>query len=141
MKRAGRFRNALIVGSAVASVLVALSACSQQGEGDRCDFDNGDIDCASGLICLPATNQNGRGAGTGTVNPPYNNSDRCCPPDRTQATHPACTVPKSPVAGDSGTPADSGPTPDATVTDSAADSPSDAASDAADDAADAADGD
>lgn len=130
MKRARRIRNASIVGSAVASVLIALSACSQQAEGDRCDFDNGSADCADGLICLPATNQGGRGAGTGTVNPPYNNADRCCPQDRTRATHPACTVPTSPVAGDSGPPADSGPTPDAAVVDAPADSPAEA-SDAA----------
>jgi hypothetical protein len=138
MKRAeGRYRKAWAVGSAVAAVLVVLSACSQQGEGDRCDFDNGDSDCGDGLICLPKSNQSGRGTGIGTVNSPYNSSDRCCPPDRTKATHPACTVPVTPTA-DAGTPADSGPTTDSGSTDSGSDASD--ASDAAD-ALDAADAD
>lgn len=137
MNRARRHRNALIAGTAVASVLAVLSACSQMDEGERCEFDNGDSDCADGLICLPATNQGGRGAGVGTVNPPYNTSDRCCPPDRRLATHPACTLPSSPLI-EAGTPADSGPVPDATF-----DSPDDAPSEASDaaEAGDAPDGD
>lgn len=126
MKRPGRYRRSArlrarpvlagIVGVAIASLLVALGACSNNGEGDRCNFDNGDDDCQEGLVCLPASNQGGRGAGLGTVNPPYNNSDRCCQPDRTRASHPACTLPSSPIATDSGPPPDTGPTtPDATV--------------------------
>ncbi|HVW26510.1 MAG TPA: hypothetical protein VHC69_14175 [Polyangiaceae bacterium] len=29
----------------------AASACSNQGEGQRCDKNSGDSDCASGLVC------------------------------------------------------------------------------------------
>jgi hypothetical protein len=134
-----RFRTAGIIGFAVASVILSvvslgsLGACSNMSEGGRCNFDNGNDDCQSPeLICLPATNQGGRGAGLGTVNPPYNNSDRCCPVDRSTATHPACTLPTSPVA-------DAAPTGDAgPAIDSGVDATVDAA-DAADDASDASD--
>lgn len=138
MKRPLRFKTAALAGVAVASALIATSACSDMGEGERCNFDNGNDDCQDGLICLPATNQGGRGGGLGTVNSPYNNSDRCCPADRTTATHPACTVPQSGV-GDAAPSADTGPTVDATTADTGADASSDASD--ASDAADAPDGD
>ena len=117
----------VIIGSLIAT-FVALAACSNNGEGERCDFDNGNDDCQDGLVCVPATAQGNRGAGYGTVNPPYNSSDRCCPLDRTTASHPACVLGAS-------TGADAAPTPPTDAGDAA--SSSDAASDAPSDAPDA----
>lgn len=112
---------------------LVLSACSNNAEGERCQTANNNDDCEQGLICLASSQ----------VNPSYNSSDRCCPVDRTQATHPACTLLTNPVAGDSSPPADTGPAQDTgtsdTGTDTGVDSGTDA--DAGDpDAADAADG-
>jgi hypothetical protein len=131
IRRKRRTKAAAIVTVALVSGWIALSACSNMSEGERCQVANNSDDCQDGLICLPA-NQ---------VNPNYANADRCCPPDRTKATHPACTLLQSSVAGDSAPPADTGPV----GTDSGGDTGADAGSDAADadagelDAADAAD--
>lgn len=49
-------------------------ACSAQGEGQRCNTENGDDDCADGLQCFSAPSILG---------------EVCCPTDGT-ATDPAC---------------------------------------------------
>jgi len=136
MSRARRIR---IVGVLMASMLggiVTLAACSNQAEGERCQAENGNDDCQDGLVCLAASQKDFNG-GTGFVNAPYNNSDRCCPLDRDNATHPACVNLQTTVTGDGAAPpAETGPTPDAATDSSQADTGTDAA-----DAADAADGD
>jgi hypothetical protein len=129
-----RYRTAGIVGVAAIGVLVALAACSNQSEGDRCDFDNGNDDCGNGLVCVPKANQTGRSS-NGVVNPPFNNADRCCPLDRNTATHPACTQNTSSTATDAAVPGDTGPLPDVAV-----DAPADVADTGTDSPADAADG-
>lgn len=107
---------ALVVG-ALAGLFVALSACSNQGEGERCNFLNGDEDCGDGLVCYQSTQLKD------------SNADRCCPVDRTTATNPFCQTGGS-SGIDASAPTDSGPsTP-----------PPASASDAGTDAADAADG-
>ncbi|HSO35577.1 MAG TPA: hypothetical protein VLT33_23775 [Labilithrix sp.] len=137
MSRARRIR---IVGILMASLLggvVTLAACSNQAEGERCQAENGNDDCQSGLVCLAATQKTFNG-GQGLVNAPYNNSDRCCPYERSTASHPACVLLQTTITGDGAAPpADTGPTPDATTDSSQADT---STVDAAD-AADAADGD
>lgn len=82
------------------------SACSNQGEGERCEILNGNDDCNTeeGLICFPMTQLRNT------------NSDRCCPADRSRATHPVCKTSADPGGGDSAPPPDTGapsPTPDA----------------------------
>jgi hypothetical protein len=131
--RARRRKIAAVVTSLTVAGWLALSACSNNGEGDRCQVNNNNDDCQDGLICLASSQ----------VNPSYNNSDRCCPVDRTKSTHPACTLLQNPVAGDSAPPADTGPTGDTGTTDTGTDGGNDGAgdADAGDlDAADAADG-
>ena len=112
-------------------VFVALAACSNGGEGERCQAENGNDDCQSGLVCLAAT-QKAFNGGKGLVNPPFNNSDRCCPLDRASTTNPACTVPGSSVTGDAAPPGDTGPAADATAdaADSSTARDADASSDA-----------
>ena len=80
--------------------IVALAACSNQGEGERCDVLNGHDDCKTDqdLRCYPANQL------TNTT------SDRCCPADRSQATAPVCLTPISIVGGDAATTPDTGPT-------------------------------
>ena len=131
-----RRRNiaALVTAFTIAGWLV-LSACSNNGEGERCQFNNNHDDCENGLSCLQASQ----------VNPSYNSSDRCCPADRSTATHPACTLLQNPVAGDSAPPPDTGPAnPDTGTTDTGVDTGTDSGADAGDtdasDAGDAADG-
>ena len=130
MSRGRRFR---IVGVLMASMLggfVTLTACSNQGEGDRCQAENGDVDCQTGLVCLAATVKQFNG-GKGLVNPPYNNSDRCCPLDRDKANHPACVPLTASAAGDGAPPpADTGPKADVSADSPVDTSTPDAASDA-----------
>jgi hypothetical protein len=87
----------------VTGVLAAIgigTACSNQGEGEVCNILNGSDDCQTdnGLSCFRASDLNNV------------TSDRCCPTDRSQATHPACTTPIV-ISGssDAAAPADTGP--------------------------------
>jgi hypothetical protein len=86
----------------VVGVFVAIfAACSNQGEGERCEILNGNDDCKDGLIC---TSENLlRNA----------NSDRCCPSDRSKATHPICKTASEIGLDGSTAPADTGPPPSA----------------------------
>jgi hypothetical protein len=131
--RARRRKIAAVVTTLGMSGWLVLSACSNSAEGERCQVNNNNDDCADGLVCLASSQ----------VNPSYNSSDRCCPVDRTTASHPACTLLQNPVAGDSAPPPDTGPanpdtgTPDTFVPDTGIDTGVDAGDL---DAADAADG-
>ncbi|MBX3261261.1 MAG: hypothetical protein KIS78_07125 [Labilithrix sp.] len=115
MRRAG-----VVILLAVGTFVAFVAACSNQGEGERCEVLNGDDDCKTdeGLVCYPMDQL--RNA----------SSDRCCPADRSKATHPVCVTPTT-VIGDATTPADTGPAPseDASTGD-ASDASSDASSDA-----------
>ncbi len=137
MSRARRIRFVGILMASLVGGIVTLAACSNQGEGDRCQAENGDDDCQSGLVCLAATQKAFNGGGPGLVNAPYNNSDRCCPYDRSTATHPACVLLQTTITGDGAPPpADTGPAVDATTDTNKPDTSTVDAADAADDAAD-----
>ncbi len=71
---------ALLLLALVASMTAAI-ACSNQGEGEYCDTNNGNNDCQDGLACVPAPGV------TGTVN-----RDRCCPVLPAQPTTAACSL-------------------------------------------------
>jgi hypothetical protein len=124
MQTASRYRIVSIVVCTAVAAFVALSACSNYEEGERCEVLNGNEDCKDGLQCTPKAQ----------INTPYDSSDRCCPVDRTTATHPACVVLTTPITTDAA-PLDSntGPTPDATI-DTGTDTspPQEAGTDAAD---------
>jgi hypothetical protein len=112
VKQALSYKKACLVGALVMSGFLALGACSNGGEGDRCESLNGNDDCNTdiGLICTPAALL------VGTT------SDRCCPADRTQATETVCKTPVSGVQADAIAPTDTGPPPtttDASVNDAA----------------------
>ncbi len=130
-------RTACLLGAGMLCVLLALTACSNGSEGDRCEYDNNNDDCKDGLICIPASPRQGAPY---TVNPAYGNSDRCCPPSQSLATHPAC-LPGTGTGSDGSTP-EGGTTDGGTEAgpDAHPDAPVDAPSDATD-AADAPDGD
>ncbi|MDB4933955.1 MAG: hypothetical protein JWP87_927 [Labilithrix sp.] len=106
MQRAVRYRVVSIVLCAVLGGFVALSACSNYEEGDRCEVLNGNDDCASPLQCTPK----------GLIAQGFNNSDRCCPVDRSTATADACKQPQVIIGGDA-TPPDgsTGPLPEASI--------------------------
>jgi hypothetical protein len=135
VKRRGRSRYKLA--SIAVSVLVggwiALSACSNQSEGERCDVANGDEDCKTdeGLVCFPKAQ----------LSAPFNNADRCCPRDRSTAKTDPCKFPTNPIAGDSAPPGDTGPGPDVKVDAPTDSSDADAEAETSTDAADAADAD
>ena len=122
MKRVSFLRTTLIVSALLVAGWTALSACSNQGEGERCELGNGDDECKDGLIC------------TAAVQLPlgFNSSDRCCPVDRSQSTTEECRVGTTgPVDGS----APSGETGPPVSQDSGSEA-SDAASEAADAAED-----
>ena len=77
-----RVRSALcFVVAALASVVLS-SGCSSQGEGEFCDFANGNNDCQSNLVCVEQA--------PGLVGMTGITPSRCCPSDSTQATTSAC---------------------------------------------------
>lgn len=90
-----RFALASAAVSALAGVIFLLVACSQQAEGDRCQLDNNNDDCADGLVCTGSTNLPIAQRGTAT-----DREGRCCPADRTQATVAACAANASTPGGD-----------------------------------------
>lgn len=100
----------LVAGGLITAGFIALAACSNQGEGERCEIANGSDDCKTdeGLICYSATDLG-------------STSDRCCPSDRSKATHPACKTPISGVGSDAQAPTDSGPTDEGGSTTDASD--------------------
>ena len=63
------------------AALVASIACSNQGEGDYCDPQNGNNDCQNGLTCETAP-----GLAGGAVTTP----SRCCPTPPAPATKAVC---------------------------------------------------
>jgi hypothetical protein len=67
---------------AIALALLA-TACSKQGEGERCDPNSGSLDCESGLICRSADQLSitqTRGVAL------------CCPPDGVLPSVNACSA-------------------------------------------------
>ncbi|MBK8258228.1 MAG: hypothetical protein IPK82_36865 [Polyangiaceae bacterium] len=80
--------SSLVVLFAV-SVSALIPGCDKQGEGERCDRENGDLDCASPLVCT-------QGFVLGQT------SDVCCPGDLASATAPECK-PNSATTGTGGT--------------------------------------
>ena len=134
MSRARRYRIVGVMTAMLLGAFLTLAACSEQGEGERCQAENGNDDCESTLVCLAAT-QKAFNGGSGLVNAPYNNSDRCCPLDRSTATHPACVNPTvSPTGDGAAPPPDTGPRPDAPIDSPVETSTPDAAGDASNDA-------
>jgi hypothetical protein len=138
MKLTARFLLLLVVLASVPIAFLFPIGCSGQGEGERCDIhadNNGKDDCAGDLLCTPGGQLNGS-----------NNTDRCCPSDRTTATTIVCQLP---AAGgiDAAPPIDAGqdapattdgpvadaPVSDAPPTDAPSDSPVDAPVDAPED--------
>ncbi|HVJ92406.1 MAG TPA: hypothetical protein VM580_21545 [Labilithrix sp.] len=91
----------MLLGAGLAALFTIVVACSNQGEGERCEVANGNDDCKTdqGLICYPAK-ELGKNV----------ESDRCCPADRAKATHPVCKTSIA-VEGDATAPADTGPPP------------------------------
>lgn len=73
-------RKVVVLG--VSALLVAIaSACSQQGEGERCDREAaGDSDCESPLVCTDFT--------PNMAAP--NKIERCCPPAGIAVTDERC---------------------------------------------------
>jgi hypothetical protein len=99
------YRTASLFGGLAVGIFLAVAACSNQGEGERCQTANGSDDCRSGedLVCTPFTDL------TNTT------SDRCCPRDRSTATNPVCKIAINPVGTDASAPADTGPPPSTTA--------------------------
>ena len=124
-----RHRSAGIALVIVGAFIAIVAACSNQGEGERCEVFNGNDDCKTGedLVCTPFAQLRNT------------DSDRCCPVDRNKATHPICKAAQEEIDTDSATPPDTGPppTPEASTPDAAPDASDDA--DAASDAGDAGD--
>jgi hypothetical protein len=95
----GRWAGITLAAATIVGGALVVAACSNGGEGDRCDFNaenSGDDDCQNGLICWQAAMLSGAG------------SDLCCPPDRAQATTAACAIPAAAPGVDAAIPADTG---------------------------------
>jgi hypothetical protein len=88
---------------------LALAGCSKQGQGERCDQNNGNLDCESDLVC--------KGEGQLSLQVQTRGVGLCCPPSNdstVEACRQTATLPPEPDAGaveETPTPAE--PTPDA----------------------------
>lgn len=125
MQRRRRYRIVSIVLCLALGGVAVVTACSNYGEGERCDVNNNNDDCQNPLQCTPKAQ----------INSPFNSSDRCCPVDRATATHPACTQLQATLDG-AAPPSETGPGTDAV----AADAPAETSAVEAGTDADAADG-
>ena len=105
--------------------------CSSQGEGERCDKNNDNSDCESGLECVSVV------TGTGTTGTQF----RCCPNPRTSSSSAACRgetpLNDATTPNDTGAPDGADTGTDAQTQDSGQDAPADAPTDTGSDAADA----
>lgn len=120
--RSGRLRGLGIIVSAVIAMVAVASACSNNGEGERCQADNGNDDCVDGLQCVRSQEL------------PNTSADRCCPVDRATATALVCKPGVSSIGNN--TPNEGGV--DASRPDTGTDA-ADATTDVADTGTDAAD--
>jgi len=77
----------IIVFSTLLAAMVLSAACSNQGEGGRCDQNNKNDDCGSGLTCQKIQGQE---------------TAICCPPPSKPTSVSAC-IPGQVVQTDSGT--------------------------------------
>lgn len=90
---------------------LAVPACSNMAEGERCDTkgeNGGNDDCLDGLQCTKKED-------LGT------SADLCCPPDRSKATAAACRLPPAPPGGDASIPPLPDGGPDVVVTEAGGD--------------------
>lgn len=110
MQRVRRYKLVSVVLTVAVGAFVALTACSNYEEGERCEILNGNEDCVDGLACTPKA----------LINTPYNSSDRCCPVNRSTASHPACTLLQNPITGDAAPATETGPGTDSSLPDSGA---------------------
>jgi len=103
--------------------LLTVPACSNQGEGERCNVqgDNfGRDECQDNMRCTPANELTG------------STTDRCCPDNRAQAQTAICSVPTNRPDQSNAPPSDAATVIDAGPTDGGSGANSDAAVDAAD---------
>jgi hypothetical protein len=77
MHRLGSLISVAIVLALVASF---FGACTTHGEGGRCDSRNGNADCDSNLVCIPAGDIVLPLTEAGIIQ--HSNADICCPMDR-----------------------------------------------------------
>lgn len=84
-----------------------VCACSEQGEGERCDTNNGHYDCEPGLVCRTLESLNIEGEVPGAA--------LCCPPDGVPPSVDSCratsTIPNEPDAGPLPDPGNVSPAP------------------------------
>lgn len=81
--RMSRFASLLAASLVVSTLAVfAMPGCSNQGEGERCDPNNNNDDCASGLTCQTIAGQP---------------SPLCCPPAPQQPTVAECFAGQAPL--------------------------------------------
>ncbi len=79
---------AALLGLSLVVLASAPFACSSQGEGQRCNVDNGNDDCEEGLVCTSSRELGG-------------NADICCPASGT-SNSPDCTKGGTTAAGTGG---------------------------------------
>jgi hypothetical protein len=73
--RTGPRRLLAAIAFASFTAFLFAAGCGKQGEGERCDTQNNDDDCAEGLVCVSKSDLHG-------------NADICCPPSG--STNPEC---------------------------------------------------
>jgi hypothetical protein len=96
-------RHRCVAGFGVLVCLALAWGCSKQGEGERCDLNNVDLDCETGLVCRGEAELSivGRGFAVCCPRPPLDPSVDACrggvalPPE---ATLPPDELPEPPAA-------------------------------------------
>lgn len=100
MLRNRRFVVALVASCSLGA-LVLVAACADQGEGERCQLENGNNDCAGALVCTRSTDlpiaPNFRGQAR-------DNEGRCCPLNRSQSSVAECAQTPPAPGGDAALP-------------------------------------
>jgi hypothetical protein len=90
MTRARRFLSFAFL-TTITAASFSMIGCGRQQEGQRCVLENGDRDCADGLVCTDDTTLRGDDL-----------VDRCCPEAEEDITDSRCAPRTTPIDGSGG---------------------------------------
>lgn len=104
-----------VVALPVLAALLLGTGCSKQAEGERCDINNGNLDCETGLVCAGEEEISITGRGVGLCCPITNPTVDACRADTSFPPEPDAGLPPAPPPPAPAPDAGGASTPDAGI--------------------------